>query len=681
MAYRCESRIIGAVVHARGAIVTRRGVVNLPDGAAPVDKEGVTEVVFEGIPLVVPPGSFRADAEGGGWSVLSVSSELVHEERVPELGALSGELRDLRRRKATLDAEAQAILERRSALAAHRRPLEIQLRPSADSPADRLAERFEAALDALDMDASLLAALDARHLALEVEREVVTLERARVELELSLAPASADRSRALSRSVTVRLVGEGVLSALRLSYVVPAARWWPVYALRIDPRGRGTLHVDAFVAQGSGEDWDGIALSLSTADLAVDVRLPRLPALRYGRAQARATPTFRSPPDGTSSLFEGYDRAFAPHPVHNQRAPAAEAPASGRDIPSSSLADSFAELEGAADTGVSLGGAPAAPSPLQPHTPTRGSTPSTLISAIMPQGKSGASGAGFASDSVKRRSNAPSHPSPVFVPDSSWFDFDALRLAGPEEGSARGTLVRSVDPTPSAELASPSPGLQDPLESRGVFDHRYEAEGRARVPGGGQLHRVVVAACDVEAKIRFRTVPAASPEVHREAHVKNPLDAPLLGGPVDVFLEGALLAASSLGRVDRGGTFDVGLGTDDRVKVARNVRTTEESAGLLGGGLAVTHEVRIEVASAYGEEIAVEILERVPVTDDRSIEIKRLSADPEPLSYDQSERGSPVRGGLSFRLAVPPSGKRTARLSYRLIFSGKLDIVGGSRRG
>jgi hypothetical protein len=123
------------------------------------------------------------------------------------------------------------------------------------------------------------------------------------------------------------------------------------------------------------------------------------------------------------------------------------------------------------------------------------------------------------------------------------------------------------------------------------------------------------------------------------------------------------------------------MGVDDRFKVARNVRTTEESQGLLGGGLAVTHIVEIDVASTVGEVQSVQVFERVPVTDDKALEVKVLRAEPPPEDYDQRARSAPLRGGKRFVLSVPKGGKARAELAYRLAFSNKLDIVGGSRRG
>ena len=84
-------------------------------------------------------------------------------------------------------------------------------------------------------------------------------------------------------------------------------------------------------------------------------------------------------------------------------------------------------------------------------------------------------------------------------------------------------------------------------------------------------------------------------------------EAPLLAGPVDVYVDGSLLTVASVERIDRGGTMHVGMGVEQRIRVGRNVRAREETAGILGGDAVVHHDVSIELASSLGQSALVEI--------------------------------------------------------------------------
>ena len=73
-------------------------------------------------------------------------------------------------------------------------------------------------------------------------------------------------------------------------------------------------------------------------------------------------------------------------------------------------------------------------------------------------------------------------------------------------------------------------------------------------------------------------------------------------------------------------------------------------------------------------------VERVPVTDDKAIEVKVLDARPPGDVYDQADRDQPIRGGRRFDVTVEPGKKTPIEVVYKLVFASKLDIVGGSRR-
>jgi uncharacterized protein (TIGR02231 family) len=274
-------------------------------------------------------------------------------------------------------------------------------------------------------------------------------------------------------------------------------------------------------------------------------------------------------------------------------------------------------------------------------------------------------------------------------PGDAWLDFDALQLADPADHARRGRLVRDDTSALGARVESARGAIdalaaprsaRDPLETRGRFDHRYDAEGVADVPSSGRPHRVAIATAEASSKPRFVAVPREAAEIYREAEIQNPFAAPLLSGPVEVFIDGALLTTSSLSFVDRKGVFHLGLGVEDRLRVARNARVQEASAGLLGGSTAVEHTVTIDVASSLGQKVAVEVLDRIPVTDDKDIDIKVLSSRPESEKYTQAERGEPIRRGLRFRVEVPPGDKQRIEFAYRVTLPSKNEIVGGNRR-
>lgn len=286
---------------------------------------------------------------------------------------------------------------------------------------------------------------------------------------------------------------------------------------------------------------------------------------------------------------------------------------------------------------------------------------------------------------------------PAFAPEpepvqpgvgENWLDYDNL-LLGETDSLDRGRLryehpasVTVVDARirDVQRLDDPS-GTTDPQYSRGMFDHQFDADGAVDVPSSGETHRVRLLAAPAKSRMAFRCVPLEDERVFREVEIENPLNAPLLPGPVDVFMDGALLITSAVNAIDRGGTIRFGLGEEQRLRVARNVRAREESKGMFKGGTAMEHEVSFEASSSLAGDIELELIDRLPVSDDKEIEVELVSTEPKAEKYDQTERGSHVKGGLRWKLPVKAGATVKAKLVYRIGFDKDYELVGGNRRG
>lgn len=703
----CDSPIRSVVVYARGAVVTRE--VQLPEG---LPSERV-DLVVEAITPLAAPGTFRVEA-GGGREALGVVTELeIPEDGALTQGELSQAIEEAERAFGDLQAERTRIEQRRQRFARSVPMPALSKRKHLDAPDDRVQN----ALAAQRILSELEEGFDRRLVELDraLAKKQEELEALRAEALQRESAARAGPHHPRLKAVIRLSEGDGA-SALALSYAVEEARWWPTYSVQLsDSARRAELWVDALVAQASLEDWSGVRISLCTADLVQDVRLPELSSLKLGRAQPPKKRGFRPPPDDLDQLFAGFEDAVAGAPPAIDSIPSilstlCRPPAPSRAAPKPSWDDSTTFDEEITGAGVLYapegaltdihsdlappaapvamemagGGPPPAPQAMAAPVMARSAGPGAVLGGVLEAAADGI--ASLAESAVTRFGSA--GPSGI-EPADAWLDFDALKMGDVDDPSERGRLVRTrrrleivAELRAEISLASdPGPALRDPMTTRGSFDHRYESEGDAEVPSNGRPHRITLFKRDLEAKPRFVSAPRETADVFREVELVNALDAPLLAGPVDVMLDGALLTTTHLEHaVDRGGGFVVGLGVEERVRVARNARVRESTVGMLSSSTAVDHEVTIDLVSGLGHPITVEILERIPVTDDRNVEIELVESTPRAETYDQSERGRPIDGGLRWRLPLEAGAKRSVAYRYRIELPAKSEIVGGNRR-
>ncbi len=288
---------------------TIRAVTLYPDRAAVtrsvrVDlRQGLWTLRVPELPRSVVPNSLQAKvgaAEGSApksapklLGVDFAATPKVDFASSPEGVALAEKVRTLKRRIAELQQD-RALLEQHDKLVD-----QVGVRPSAGAGADGATQPID-----LAAAEKLLAAVHAeKERILKVSREQND-SRERMERELAVAEqqlaarGGADRT---DRAGLVLLsVPESCSVEVQFTYLVSNAGWAPAYSVRGNGDRSGvSVEYDAMVVQRTGEDWNEVRLSLSTAQPStasspppvdpwfVDVVLPPPPA--EARMQAMST--------------------------------------------------------------------------------------------------------------------------------------------------------------------------------------------------------------------------------------------------------------------------------------------------------------------------------------------------------------------------------------------------------
>ena len=107
------------------------------------------------------------------------------------------------------------------------------------------------------------------------------------DIDRELARLEADRRAKPSRKLELRIdlnAAAAAAATLRVTYAVRGARWMPLYDARLDTGGKNEqpaleLIRRAEIAQATGEDWDNVALAVSTVRTAKGGNAPELQSL------------------------------------------------------------------------------------------------------------------------------------------------------------------------------------------------------------------------------------------------------------------------------------------------------------------------------------------------------------------------------------------------------------------
>lgn len=310
MPHIVDSRIDTVKLYHLGATVYRTITVEAVDGQLP------EEIEVTGLPLSLHDATVRLSVDSPRGllvtSQLRVGLYVAPREELPEepdqdaIDKLEKEIDLLQTRKDQLEQESTLLAS-----------VQVPPRPSgrrdAPPPASPMAARV--ALEAFVSDS-----------VSERSAQIAEIDESLDKLREDLAQLIDKQRRAsnarradaneITKTVVARLEARGEdapkSARLTLSYFVPGARWAPQYQCRIDRAGgQATIQLRALICQSSGEDWRGVKLELSTAAPTRWTELPKLDAIRIGKAQppSNQTPGFRPPPQGADLLFKDHDAA------------------------------------------------------------------------------------------------------------------------------------------------------------------------------------------------------------------------------------------------------------------------------------------------------------------------------------------------------------------------------------
>jgi uncharacterized protein (TIGR02231 family) len=261
---RTTGTITKVTVYRGQALVTRAVNVDLPQGAS--------ELIVDNLPAQVVPESIYAQAA----DAVKVLSVRYRERPVME---------DTREEVKQLDAQIEEVKHK------------LKYAESENLHFNQQWQMFEKLKDFTvtaaqsDLNRGLLTFEPIQGLAtfieqkgleyhkhkLELEDQIAQLKKEQELLERKRNELTAGRSRTEREAVLFISADGARKAAIEMSYLVNGANWLQQYNLRANPKKSNCLiEYNAVVNQTSGEDWNGVAISLSTAEPSMVASPPTL---------------------------------------------------------------------------------------------------------------------------------------------------------------------------------------------------------------------------------------------------------------------------------------------------------------------------------------------------------------------------------------------------------------------
>ncbi len=261
-----SSQISAVTVYADRARVTRSAEVALP--------EGESVVRLGGLPADLDPSSVQAGGTGTGVKILGLEIRDVFFDQAvnPRVRELEAQLQALQDQEAALVAKNADLKERRTFLNKVRDGL---AQPGAEEGKGASSVSLEKVKPLYEFyGAEIVAISEAAQANAVAIRELGPKKQVIVD-ELNRLRSGGGKT---EKQVLVAVKAASPAKAsLTLGYNMAGASWQPLYDARVNTQtGAIELAYYGNVRQQTGENWDGVKLSLSTARPSVGARMPEL---------------------------------------------------------------------------------------------------------------------------------------------------------------------------------------------------------------------------------------------------------------------------------------------------------------------------------------------------------------------------------------------------------------------
>lgn len=268
----------------------------------------------------------------------------------------------------------------------------------------------------------------------------------------------------------------------------------------------------------------------------------------------------------------------------------------------------------------------------------------------------------------------------------------SLGLVGPEptaqwlnlQGKSRGAVEDSVVMAPQSQALSALGYMESDSAALGL-----ESAGRKRraestwatVEAGGvqatfvlprletilsrsEPTQVLIGRAGLDMELERHCLPAIDTNVWRVGRAENTSPWVLLPGPATLFLDGDYLGTSELARVRTGEDFELPLGPDPNLTVAR-VKSEDLSKppGVFGSKTSEFEAYRVTLEQTANEAVTVLVREVFPRAADSRIDVELDKSSQAYLTGERWDREFEETGVRSFALAVPARG--SAELTWR----------------
>lgn len=198
----------------------------------------------------------------------------------------------------------------------------------------------------------------------------------------------------------------------------------------------------------------------------------------------------------------------------------------------------------------------------------------------------------------------------------------------------------------------------------------FEIKTNVQVPSDGTPHKVPIDSQNMKSEYDYITVPKLKEAAFLRGSLHNSLPYPLLSGRADLFVIQDFIGSTRVPFVAVDEEAKMFFGEDRQIKI-KHERLKKEIIGpaFLGKTEKVKLAYRITVQNLRNNQVKIEVLDQLPVSQNAKIEIKDQNISPPPAKKDE-------KGILHWNFTLEPQKMQEIHIAFTIEYPKGANIKG-----
>lgn len=206
-----------------------------------------------------------------------------------------------------------------------------------------------------------------------------------------------------------------------------------------------------------------------------------------------------------------------------------------------------------------------------------------------------------------------------------------------------------------------------------AFSAEFEVPGKLDIPSGNTPSTFTLQQFTLDTQLAVQAQPRIDRKAYLFSKVQYKGDAPLLAGTANIFRDNAFIASNPFKTVQPGERFDIPFGVDDKVKLDyRKISEERDDSKLLSSNKSLRRHLLITSENHHRQPIKINLYERIPVAQNKDIEVEILKKTDAPSSKDVDNK----QGVWLWSADYKAGEKRNINIHYQINYPKDKTISG-----